>query len=198
MMKFFGPFSIAALGALTATNSKAEKGCETYPPEATVYGSCDLAEAGEEPLWRGLPEGIEEVSRYAFIDGRGFFWVSVTVTQNTNGTANLRVVGTKRRTTIQTRPRKRREVSRELTPQEVATLRKLAEDTGTFDFEIGSWDEADAIYLHCQTLQMERANSNGYRFSSASISCNRPAKLVPLVEEIARLAGLELDGAIYH
>lgn len=35
---------------------------------------------------------------------------------------------------------------------------------------------------------MERADPAGYRFSSINIGCKRPAALMPLIDEVIRLA----------
>ncbi|MFN3864077.1 MAG: hypothetical protein ACK4RT_07330 [Erythrobacter sp.] len=76
----------------------------------------------------------------------------------------------------------------------MARLSALAQQSGTFDHAVGTWDRSaegeEGIYLHCQTLDMERVDAGGYRLSSANIGCNRPARLMPLVDEVIRLADI--------
>ena len=72
----------------------------------------------------------------------------------------------------------------------MSKLNALAAQSGVWEFDIGSWD-GDELYMHCQLLEMERANRAGYNYSSVNIGCNHPAKLMPLVDEVVRLAELE-------
>jgi hypothetical protein len=53
------------------------------------------------------------------------------------------------------------------------------------------------MYLHCEILEMERADTSGYRYSSVNISCNRPRKLEPLLDFVTGLVGLKMDRAAY-
>ena len=55
-----------------------------------------------------------------------------------------------------------------LTSDDLARLDKLAEEAGAFEFERSSWD-GEGLYLHCQTLDIERANPAGYRVSVVNI-----------------------------
>ena len=73
-----------------------------------------------------------------------------------------------------------------MSAQDWDEIDRLAGASGTFDFDVGSWDDEE-IYLHCQSLAMERANHAGYRFSSVNIGCNRPEKLAPLVAKVIDL-----------
>jgi len=158
------------------------------------YSESRMCEAGLEPLWQGVPDGAVQVMRFTFSSGHALFWRSVTITQAPDGSGRLEVVGGgfKRRdvrsTWVDIRP-----VRRRLSPEALAKLAALAEQTGTFDHAVGSWhagDSADVIYVHCQTLELERADAAGYRFSSVNVGCLRPAKLMPLVDEVIRLGGI--------
>lgn len=73
---------------------------------------------------------------------------------------------------------------------QLAVINRLAEQSTAFDFEAGSWD-GESIYMHCQLLEMERADVSGYRYSSVNIGCNQPAKLMPLVEHVMALAKIK-------
>jgi len=87
-----------------------------------------------------------------------------------------------------------RPVRRRLSPEALAGLTALAEQSGTFDHAVGTWDQGpdgeEELFLHCQTLEMERVDAAGYRFSSVNIGCNQPQKLMPLVDEVIRLGGI--------
>jgi hypothetical protein len=191
----------AVLRAAPAAAEKRE--CEILPPDvqgAAVYSghsASRMCEAGLKPLWQGVPEGAAQVMRFTFSSGHALFWRSVTIIQLPDGSGRMEVVGggferrDVRSPWVDLRP-----VRRRLSPEALATLAVLAEQSGTFDHEVGTWDRlreanGDAIlYLHCQTLELERANAGGYRFSSVNIGCNRPDKLMPLVDEVIRLGGI--------
>lgn len=188
--------------ALAFANPIHAEDCGTFPPsvEETSGGAlsdCHLAAFGEMPLWKGLPNGATQVMRFAFTDGHGLFFRAVTIVERNDGTAELVALGTARRTSIRTSERRLPAYRRQLSPEQVARLEKLAEEAGAWEFEVGNWD-GNALSIHCQTLDMERANAEGYRYSTVNISCNRPAKLMPLVDEIVSLAGLKTDGALIY
>lgn len=186
--------------ACWAAPAAAGNDCEIFPTqvrERAVYAGFSakrMCEAGLTPLWQGLPDGAGQVMRFTFTSGHVLFWRSVTITQLPDGSGWLEVVGggferrDVRSPWVDLRP-----VRQRLSAEALANLAALAEQTGTFDHAVGSWhagDPADVIYLHCQTLEMERADTAGYRFSSINIGCLRPAKLMPLVDEVIRLADI--------
>ncbi|WP_157219853.1 hypothetical protein [Flavisphingomonas formosensis] len=183
----------------------AEPGCGTYPP--TIYemavsagwSACSLKEIGEKPLWHGLPDDTARIIRFVFTQGHGLFFRVVTITQKTDGSASLKVSGTRRRDDGRTaeEPLVVRRIP--LSPEAMARIIALGDRTGTWDFDVGSWDEEE-IYLHCQLLEMEKADAEGYRYSSVNIGCNQPTKLMPLIDEVARLAKLKKasGGRLYY
>lgn len=192
----------AALGLAAACwaapAAAAEDNCQMFPPsvrEAAVnsgYSASRMCEAGLKPLWQGVPDGAAQVMRFTFSSGHALFWRSVTITQLPDGSGWLEVVGggferrDVRSPWVDLKP-----VRRRLKADELAGLVALAEQSSTFDHAVGSWhagDPPDTIYLHCQTLDMERADPAGYRFSSINIGCKRPAALMPLIDEVIRLA----------
>ncbi len=159
------------------------------------YSEGRMCEAGLKPLWQGLPEGAAQVMRFTFSSGHALFWRSVTITALPDGTGRIEVVGGGygrrgvRSPWLDLKP-----VRRRLKADEMAALITLAEQSGTFDHEVGTWDRrADGeveIFLHCQTLELERADAAGYRFSSVNIGCNRPDRLMPLVDAVIRLGDI--------
>lgn len=188
--------------ACWAAPAAAESGCDLLPAqvrEKAVYAGFSegkMCAAGLQPLWHGLPEGAEQVMRFTFSSGHALFWRSVTVTTLSDGTGRLEVVGGgHRRNSIRSpwvdiRPKRRR-----LSREDMARLTALAGQSGTFDFEVGTWhadDPPDTLYLHCQTLELERADAAGYRFSSVNIGCRLPAALMPLVDEVIRQAEIAM------
>ncbi|RNJ62499.1 MAG: hypothetical protein EDM03_13765 [Porphyrobacter sp. IPPAS B-1204] len=192
------PLMLAA--ACWAAPAVAEDNCQLFPPsvrEAGVnsgYSASRMCEAGLKPLWQGVPDGAAQVMRFTFSSGHALFWRSVTIIQLPDGSGRMEVVGggferrDVRSPWVDLKP-----VRRRLKADELAGLVALAEQSSTFDHAVGSWhagDPPDTIYLHCQTLDMERADPAGYRFSSINIGCNRPAALMPLVEEVIRLADI--------
>lgn len=189
--------SLAAPSAAAA----ATRDCALLPPEVRAgaiyagYSESRMCAAGLKPLWHGLPGGVERVMRFTFSSGHALFWRSVTITALPDGRGRMEVVGGghKRRDVrsswVDIRP-----VRRRLSAETLTALTTLAEQSGTFDHAVGSWDQRAGgegeIFLHCQTLDMERADAGGYRFSSVNLGCNRPAKLMPLVDEVIRLADI--------
>lgn len=190
------PFLVLALSAAAAADEPTEF-CGIFPPDMPFYGGwagCDLKKLRQPALWRGLPKGAEQVIRLTFTDGHTFFWRSVTITRLADGTGLMTVLGTSRPTSI--RPPMREKVHRRmrLSAEDLARIDRLADEAGVFDLERGSWDrvgDGEAIYLHCQTLDMERINAAGYRVSVVNIGCNQPRKLMPFVREVVRLAKMK-------
>jgi hypothetical protein len=166
-------------------------------PEAVIrsaiysgWSSCSLKRLGEPALHNGLPDAARQITRFTFTEGHGKVFRTVTITEHLNGTGVLRVQGTRRRGDYRDAasyivPRRVR-----LSVEDVARIDRLGAEAGAWDYAVGTWDEKEEIYMHCQLLEMERASEAGYRFSSVNIGCNQPQKLMPLVNEIVRLAGM--------
>jgi hypothetical protein len=189
----------AACWAAPAAAEKRE--CQMLPPEVgetalyAGFSESRMCDAGLKPLWQGVPDGAEQVMRFTFSSGHALFWRSVTITQLPDGSGRLEVVGGGHgRRGARSPWVDNRKVRRRLSPEALATLTALAEQSGTFDHEVGTWDQRAEgerrIFLHCQTLELERADAEGYRFSSVNIGCNRPDTLMPLVDEVIRLADI--------
>jgi hypothetical protein len=181
-----------------------DPGCGTYPAKVMTslyagWSGCQLKRDGHKPLWHSLPEGVTQVTRFVFTEGHGAFYRVVTITEKTDGLAELVVSGSRRRASISGHERTHRKRQANLPTDEVARITRLGEETGAWEFEEGSWD-GDEMFMHCQVLDMERANVDGYRHSSVNIGCNKPQRLMPLVDEIVRLAGLQTayDGMLYY
>lgn len=193
--------ALVALAACWAAPAAAEKReCEILPPDvqgAAVYSghsASRMCEAGLKPLWQGVPDGAQQVMRFTFTSGHVLFWRTVTITALPDGSGRLEVVGggfqrrDVRSPWVDLKPKRRR-----LSRKSMAALNTLAEQSGTFDYEVGTWhagDPPDTIYVHCQTLELERVDPQGYRFSAINIGCLRPEKLMPLVDEVIRLADI--------
>jgi hypothetical protein len=183
--------SIAIAISLVAasTSANAEEGCDVYPPEVTLgYSDCVLRDAVEKPLWRSaLERGVLQEIRFTYTEGHLAYTNIIHVTQHVDGRAILRFRSFRRqrdgrRTLIADRIRR-------LSANEVGMVDRLGTASGTWEHRIGSWD-GDELYMHCETLDMERATSAGYRYSSVNIGCNKPEKLMPFVNFVTQLAGL--------
>jgi len=193
---------LVLMAACWAEPAVAKDDCQMLPPAVggagvySGYSESRMCAAGVKPLWRGVPEGTAQVMRFTFSSGHALFWRSVTITQLPDGSGRLEVVGGGfKRRDVRSQWVDIMPVRRRLSAEALASLSALAEQSGTFDHAVGSWhagDSADVIYLHCQTLEMERADAAGYRFSSINIGCLRPAKLMPLVDEVIRLGGINM------
>ncbi|QDH32909.1 hypothetical protein [Porphyrobacter sp. YT40] len=190
-----------AAACWAAPAAASDKDCQLLPPDVegaaiyVGYSESRMCEAGLKPLWQGLPDGAEQVMRFTFTSGHDLFWRSVTITLRPDGTGLLEVVGGGfKRRDVRSPWVEMRKVRRRLSSEARARLVALAEQSGTFDHAVGTWDRrADGeteVFLHCQTLGMERADAAGYRISTVNVGCNRPAKLMPLVNEVIRLGGI--------
>lgn len=190
-----------AAACWAAPAAAAEENCEILPPDVqgvavfTGHSVSRMCEAGLKPLWQGVPEGAVQVMRFTFTSGRNLFWRSVTITARPDGGGILEVVGGGfKRRDVRSPWVDIRKVRRRLSPEALAKLVALAEQSGTFDHAVGTWDRRTdgetELFVHCQTLELERADAAGYRFSSVNIGCNRPDKLMPLVDEVIRLADI--------
>lgn len=192
------PIALMAAG-WSAPAAAASEDCRIVPPavrEAAVYAGFSekrMCKAGLAPLWQGVPEGAAQVLRFTFTSGHALFFRTVTITALADGSGVVEVVGGGhgqrgvRSAWVDLRP-----VRRRLTAGEVAAITALATQSGTFDHAVGSWDSAEdgAIFLHCQILELELAGAAGYRFSSVNIGCNRPERLMPLVDAVIRLGDI--------
>lgn len=191
--------SDATVDATPDTSSGASR-CGTFPAEIRTsagYGGmsdCLLRDISAEPLWRGLPNGSVQTLRFTFLQGHFAFFRTVQIDSYPGGEGRLVLDGENFRLRPTSKNGRIDQTRVRLSVESMDRLNDLIEQSGTFDHDIGTWD-SDAIYLHCQTLDMERINAEGYRFSSINIGCNHPAKLMPLVNEVARLAELEIVGS---
>lgn len=193
---------------LAPAAARAQDGCGLYPPgvvgQSTTFlpGACILWESGMPVLWQGLPEDAVAVMRFVFAGGNDGSVSVVTITELPSGTGRL---VTRRlrpgRPLADTPPPRRHGLHRTLSTAELARLGTLAADANVWGFAVGTWDgqagEGETlISVHCQSLDMERIDAGGYRYSGVSISCVRPRALMPLVDEIVRLGGLRDRGLI--
>lgn len=183
--------ALAAL-LLAAPASAADGGsrCGMYPSGIlTGYSDCILRQAGEKPLWRSLtPRGARQKIRFTFTEGHLAYTKVIDFEEHADGSGTIRL-----RTLRRNRgdgPITSSRTIRKVTPAEVATINRLGSMSGTWDHGIGSWD-GDDIFLHCETLDMERRTPDGYSFSSVNISCNQPGRLMPFVTFMAELVRLK-------
>lgn len=197
-------FPILALFLAVPALGEEENGlCGIYPPDMPIFGGfsgCTLKRLGLPPLWQGLPKDAAEVIRLTFTDGSMYFFRTVTITKKADGAGILTVRG-------ETRPNRihpsmpavvRRTIK--LSPDDLARIDKLADASGAFKFERGSWDGDEDMFIHCQTLDLERANAAGYRVSVVNIGCNQPKVLMPFVREVVRLAKMKngAEGMLFY
>lgn len=190
-MRLWISLAILLLGAPSV--AAAEDRCGTYPDAVfdqadAGWGDCLLHDLGEAPLWHGLEPNLRQHIRFTFTEGHGLWTRVVNIIEYADGGARVSL------RSVLTGPRDHK---RQLPPQsatvtaaQIATLNQLAEQSGVWKFDVGSWNNPKDLVIHCEMLDMERANADGYRFSTVWISCSKPAKLVPLVTFVAQLAGL--------
>ena len=191
-------FIIGVMTFSCAGKSLAAGSCGTYPKavyEKTMsagWSDCDLKKIGEQPLWEKLPSGHTTILRFVFTEGHGSFFRFVTISEHPDGTGQLKVGGGDRG--------KRARIFRRstLSSDQISTLNSLGSQSDAWKFDVGSWD-GDEIYMHCQFLEMEKADAEGYRYSSINIGCNHPGKLMPFVNEVVRLSGLKSEnGRLFY
>jgi hypothetical protein len=194
LKRVFLTLTAVLAAGVTSVAHGADQGCGMYPPavRAMVYSgwsACKMRGVGERPLWRGLSKSRKQVIRFVFTQGHGVFFRVVSITQKTDGAAVMKVSGTRRRDTVRVNDQLIAVRRVQLSAAAMQQIDLLGEQSGTWEFETGTWD-GDELYMHCQLLEMERADAAGYRYSSVNIGCNQPEKLMPLVREIVRLAGM--------
>ncbi|HMT44040.1 MAG TPA: hypothetical protein PKA59_05770 [Chakrabartia sp.] len=187
--------ALLAILVLCAVPAFAKKAQDFFPPKVwsgfyyAGMGVSALEWVGEKPIWHGLEHGLVRQTRFVFTDGHPNKTRILHIRERDDGSGTLHVFS------INEVPRKPKRIERrniiKLDAASIATINRLAAESGTFDFEVGSWDDKEDIYVHCQTLQLERMDAGGYRYSSLNIGCNQPAKLMPLVEHVMALAGIK-------
>jgi len=173
--------------------------CGMYPAAVyeltySAWADCRLRGVGEKPLWGGVTNPrYHQQARFTFNDGHMRYTKVINFVELSNGTGLIEL-----KTVVpddgQLDVRDRRRVK--LSAQDVLRFNELARASDAWKFETGSWDGAE-MYLHCEVLEMERADTSGYRYSSVNISCNRPRKLEPLLDFVTGLVGLKMDRAAY-
>ncbi len=182
----------AAIGE-SATHRQAGPQCNLLPSEvwsSTAYAGwsqSQLCGAGQGPLWHGTPEGIARITRFTFTHGHSVFFRYAVISERDDGRAWIEFGGGDR---LESGWEERETRRRDLSAADLAQLNALAEESGTFDHSVGTWDGGE-LYMHCQLLEMERAEGDDYSFSSVNIGCNQPERLLPLVRHVMDLAWLE-------
>lgn len=184
----------------SATHRQAGPQCNLLPSEvwaSTAYAGWSqglLCDAGQGPLWQGTPEGIARITRFTFTHGHASFFRYAVISERDDGRAWIEFGGGDR---LGSGWEERETRRRDLSAQDLARFNALAEETGTFDHAVGTWDGGE-LYMHCELLEMERAEGEGYSFSSVNVGCNQPERLMPLVRHVMDLAWLEFaeDGRL--
>ena len=189
--------SVLVFGFMLLTypgRSHAKRECGIYPEEAfehfreLAWSACRLKHQGQRPLWRDFAGKHKRVMRFVFTEGRGAYYRYVYITENFDGTGEIKTGGTNRRSENRSDPIPVRRAS--LSAKQLAELNRLVEQAKLWEFSMEAWDDPEEIYSHCQLLEMETASGKDYRYSSVFIGCNQPTKLMPVVDEVARLGGL--------
>ncbi|QAY75613.1 hypothetical protein [Sphingosinicella sp. BN140058] len=190
----------ASAWALDREPASAVGRCGMFPAEVqdlpyAGWSDCFLRGAGEKPLWKGMiGNRARQQVRFTFTDGHLRYVRVIDFIELADGTGRI-----ERKTILPAGDRTykvEKKRARTVSLADVRRLNDLAATSDVWKFETGTWD-GEEIFLHCQTLDMERTEPAGYRFSSVSISCNRPRKLEPLIEFVTSLAGLKPDRAGY-
>lgn len=192
----------ALLFAGPAFAASENRGCGTYSAEVLAlpyagYSDCILRQAREKPLWRTpLQAGVRQHIRLTFTQGHSVYTRVINFEEYADGRGIIRSK-TLRRDRAQGLVVSSRK-SRRIAPADVQILDRLGLSSGAWEHPTGSWD-GDQLFMHCETLDMERVTSSGYRFSSVNISCNQPEKLMPLVQFIANFVDMKTyaKGRVY-
>lgn len=163
----------------------------SYPEGVpTDHSHCDLRRVGEKPLWPALvrPNVFQQI-RFCFSEGHSAYTKLIDFVEHSGGAAaiRLRTARYDAKTGLTVSSQK----SRRLTLTEVSTLNQLSLLSGAWKYRTGSWDGPDDFFIHCETLDMERATPSTYSFSSVAISCNQPEKLMPFVTYLTGLVELK-------
>lgn len=171
----------------------ADTRCGMYPAgvDDTIYGgfsACRLRDAGEKPLWKGLDPRYRQQIRLAYTNGQAPGFRVIDFVELPDGTGRIGLIAAKWKPGDD--PELSIERSYRVSAADVATINRLGEQSGTWNFAIGSWD-GDELYVDCDTLDLERVDAAGYRYASINIGCNRPEKLMPLLEFMVALVRLE-------
>jgi len=192
----------SALLVAKPTMADASDRCGMYPDVIyesayAAYSDCRLKKVGEQPLWHGITStGFRQKIRFAFTEGHFAYTRVINFTELANQTGIIKVY-----TIIATKEHKSKVIGRqrhEVSRRDIALLNTLGDQSGVWHFANGSWDDEE-IYQHCQSLDMERINGEGYRFSSVQIGCNHPSKLMPFVDHLTKLAEIapKYGGRLY-
>ncbi len=192
--------TIAALALLCiGAKDKDPNRCGIYPDSvhdkviSGGFADCRLKAIGEKPIWKGLDDArVVQHIRFVFHHGHGSFTRIINLIERDDGKSYVetRGIDSNYRQPRQVLPRRREQ----LTSENWAILKRLGAETGAWQFDVGTWD-GDEIYMHCQTLDMERRTRTEYRYSSVNIGCNHPTKLMPLVDQVVKLGKLQtLEG----
>jgi hypothetical protein len=194
-VRIFGYLAFAFLVLGSASQSQAKEGCGIYPDEVYEkflelgWSACRLKHQGQRPLWRDFAGKHKRVMRFVFTEGHGAFYRYVFITENVDGTGQIRTGGTNRRSLNGSDPIPVRRSS--LSVKQLVDLNALVVQAKLWQFSMEAWDDPDEILSHCQLLEMEMATGKDYRYSSVSVGCNQPTKLMLVVDEVARLSGLK-------
>lgn len=181
----------------TAPAAGEDSRCGIYPKAVAdlVYGgfsACVMRDLGEKPLWTGLEPKYRRQMRFAYTNGQAPGLRVIDFVELPDGSGKISLKAAKWKPGEE--PAFSVDRSWRVSPADVAMLNRLGEESDAWKFEIGSWDGED-LYVDCDTLDMERIDAAGYRYSSVNISCNHPNKLMPLLEFVASLAKLKRDEA---
>lgn len=180
-------------GAAPAERNPDDQYCGMYPSGGaddgySGFSACTLRDIGEKPLWTGLNPKYRQQIRLTYTNGQKPGFRVIDFEERPDGTGSIRMQeswwkpGEEPVVSIDT--------SYRVSAADVATVNALSAQADAWKFAIGSWD-GDGMYLHCDTLDMERVDATGYRYSSISISCNQPKRLMPFLAHMTRLARLK-------
>lgn len=197
-----GSVTLALAGAmLMLATPAAARDCGMYPPavgkqDYMGWSDCVLRKYGEKPLWHGLTDKkLRQQIRFTFTEGHGDYTRVINFAERADGTGTISLRTIYPRTTMG--PIISRRARYRVSAEDVAAINRLGVESGNWDMDLGTWDasgEEDGepvMYIHCQTLDMERIDATGYRFSSVNIGCNQPKKLMPLVRLLTGLVKLK-------
>ena len=191
-MRIFGCLSFGLLALGTTNDSHAEEPCGFYPENVhdvdgyLGWSPCLLKDQGERPIWKHFPKKQKRISRFVFLEGHNAFFRFVVVRETLDGTGEIKTGGANNPGWRPIRLRRS-----PLSAQQISELNALAARSGTWDHDVGSWD-GDEVFVDCEILEMEMATASEYKFSSVNIGCNRPEALMPFIDEVVRLAGMQL------